>query len=139
MVVLVSLALAVVGTIPFVFFGASSSLIAVSVVLFVRGMGIGGVTIPMMTDAYTGMVKQEIAQASFGTRLMQNIGSAFGSAALATVVSLSIQGKVQTIPRMTSIKRNSSAAQFDDCQNSFLLLCISQEIILVHSPVDSYT
>ncbi len=101
-VVLVSLALAIAGTIPFVFFGEASSLIVVGVVLFIRGMGIGGVAIPMMTDAYTGMVKQEIAQASVGTRLMQNIGGAFGSAVLATVVSLSIQGKVPTIPLMTT-------------------------------------
>lgn len=101
-VVLVSLALAIVGTIPFIFFGEASSLIVVSAVLFVRGMGIGGVAIPMMTDAYTGMVKQEIAQASVGTRLMQNIGGAFGSAVLATVVSLSIQGKAPTIPLMTA-------------------------------------
>jgi EmrB/QacA subfamily drug resistance transporter len=105
-VVLVSLALAVVGTIPFVFFNEASSLIVVSVVLFVRGMGIGGVTIPMMTDAYTGMVKQEIAQASVGTRLMQNIGGAFGSAVLATVVSISIQGSAPTIPLMTTAYHN---------------------------------
>ena len=54
-VVLVSLTLAIIGTIPFVFFNEASSLIVMGVVLFVRGMGIGGVTIPMMTDAYTGM------------------------------------------------------------------------------------
>jgi len=101
-VVLVSSALAIIGTIPFVFFNKSSSLIVVGVVLFIRGMGIGGVTIPMMTDAYTGMAKQEIAQASVGTRLMQNIGGAFGSAVLATVVSLGIQGKTPTIPHMTT-------------------------------------
>ncbi|SHL75255.1 drug resistance transporter, EmrB/QacA subfamily [Anaerocolumna jejuensis DSM 15929] len=101
-VVLVSLVLTIAGTIPFVFFGEASSLIIVSIVLFVRGMGVGGITIPMMTDAYTGMVKQEIAQASVGTRLMQNIGGAFGSAVLATVVSLSIQGKAPTIPLMTT-------------------------------------
>lgn len=101
-VVLASLALAIVGTTPFVFFNESSSLIVVSIVLFIRGIGIGGVTIPMMTDAYTGMVKQEIAQASVGTRLVQNIGGAFGSAVLATVVSLSIQGKTPTIPLMTT-------------------------------------
>lgn len=101
-VVLVSLVLTIAGTIPFVFFGEASSLIIVSIVLFVRGMGVGGITIPMMTDAYTGMVKQEIAQASVGTRLMQNIGGAFGSAVLATVVSLSIQGKAPTIPIMTN-------------------------------------
>jgi len=101
-VVLVSLILAIVGTIPFVFFGEASLLIVISVVLFVRGIGIGGIAIPMMTDAYTGMVKQEIAQASVGTRVMKSIGGAFGSAVLATVVSLSIQGKVPTIPLMTT-------------------------------------
>lgn len=101
-VVLVSLALAIVGTIPFAFFNDASSLIIVSGVLFIRGMGIGGVTIPMMTDAYTGMVKHEIAQASVGTRLVQNIGGAFGSAVIATVVSMSIQGKTPTVPLMTN-------------------------------------
>lgn len=105
-VVLVSLTLAILGTIPFAFFGEASSLIAVSAVLFVRGIGIGGVTIPMMTDAYTGVAKEEIAQASVGSRLVQNIGGAFGSAVLATVVSLSIQGKSPTIPLMTTAYHN---------------------------------
>jgi EmrB/QacA subfamily drug resistance transporter len=101
-VVLVSLILAILGTIPFVFFNEASSLPVICVVLFIRGIGIGGITVPMMTDAYTGMVKQEIAQASVGTRLVQNIGGAFGSAVLATVVSLSIHGKEPTIPLMTT-------------------------------------
>ncbi|TCL59823.1 EmrB/QacA subfamily drug resistance transporter [Kineothrix alysoides] len=105
-VVLISLTLAIVGTIPFVFFNEASSLIVMSIVLFVRGIGIGGIAIPMMTDAYTGMVKQEIAQASVGTRLVQNIGGAFGSAVLATVVSLSIQDKVPTTPLMTTAYHN---------------------------------
>lgn len=101
-VVLISLTLTIAGTVPFVFFNEASSLIAVSAALFVRGIGIGGITLPMMSDAYTGMVKQEIAQASVGTRLMQNIGGAFGSAVLATVVSLTTQGKPATIPVMTT-------------------------------------
>ncbi len=100
-IVLVSLLLAVIGTIPFVFFDKASSLVLVSVVLFVRGLGVSGVSLPMMTDAYTGMEKQEIAQVSIGTRLMQSIGGAFGSATLATVVSLTIHGKTPTIPLMT--------------------------------------
>ncbi|MDR1971638.1 MAG: DHA2 family efflux MFS transporter permease subunit [Treponema sp.] len=105
-VVLTSLVLAIIGTIPFVFFNEASSLIAISVVLFVRGMGIGGITIPMMSDAYTGMAIQTIAQASVGTRLMQNIGAAFGTAVIATVVSLSIQGNMVTIPLMTTAYHN---------------------------------
>ncbi len=105
-VVLASLTFAIAGTIPFVFFNKSSSLIFVGVALFIRGIGIGGVTMPMMTDAYTGLVKQEIAQASVGTRLVQNIGGAFGSAVLATVVSLYVQGKTPTIPIMTTAYHN---------------------------------
>ena len=101
-VVLVSLTLAIAGTIPFVLFNERSSLIVVGVVLFIRGIGIGGVTMPMMTDAYTGMVRQKIPQASIGTRLVQNIGGAFGSAVLATVVSLGVQGKTPTIPLLTT-------------------------------------
>ncbi|GHU89229.1 MFS transporter [Spirochaetia bacterium] len=105
-VVLTSLVLAIVGTVPFVFFNEASSLIAISAVLFVRGMGIGGITIPMMSDAYTGMAIQTIAQASVGTRLIQNIGAAFGTAVIATVVSLSIRGNMETIPLVTAAYHN---------------------------------
>lgn len=101
-VVMVSLVLAIGGTLPFVFFGESSSIILISVALLIRGMGIGGVSIPMMTDAYTGMQETEVAAASVGTRIIQNIGGAFGSAVLATVVSLSIQGKLPTVGHMTT-------------------------------------
>lgn len=101
-VVMVSLVLAIGGTLPFVFFGANSSIILISIALLIRGMGIGGVSIPMMTDAYTGMQETEVAAASVGTRIIQNIGGAFGSAVLATVVSLSIQGKLPTVGHMTT-------------------------------------
>lgn len=119
-VVLTSLAFAVAGTIPFIFFNETSSLVVMSAVLFIRGIGIGGITIPMMSDAYTGMDKQEIAQASVGTRLMQNIGGAFGSAVLATVVSLSIGNNTPTIPVMT-------AAYHD----GFLLAVILNLVLLI--------
>lgn len=101
-VVLGSLALAVAGTVPFLLFHEASSLVLIGVALFIRGTGIGGVAIPLMTDGYTGLVKEEIAQASVGTRLMQNIGGAFGSAVVATAVSHSMQGQPPTIPLMTA-------------------------------------
>ncbi|WP_207668556.1 MDR family MFS transporter [Periweissella cryptocerci] len=106
-VVMVSLVLAIAGSIPFVYFDQASSLIWIALALFVRGMGIGGVSIPMMTDAYTGMEKAEIAQSSVGTRIIQNIGGAFGSAVLATVVSLSLaKGTIPTIGGMTTAYHN---------------------------------
>ncbi|MDR0847065.1 MAG: multidrug efflux MFS transporter [Lactobacillales bacterium] len=101
-VTLISLAIAVIGTIPFTFFGPDASLIVISLVLFIRGIGIGGVTIPMMTDSYTGMEKQAISQASVGTRIVQNIGGAFGSAVLATIVSISIANQKPSVEVMAS-------------------------------------
>ncbi|MFB9278080.1 MDR family MFS transporter [Cohnella cellulosilytica] len=86
-VVLCALAITLVGTIPFVWFSAGVPYWVIGVVLFVRGIGIGGITIPVMTDAYTGLSRQQIPQASVATRIIQNIGGAFGSAVLATVVA----------------------------------------------------
>jgi EmrB/QacA subfamily drug resistance transporter len=90
LVVIISLIFSIAGTIPFIFIDKNSSLILISVVLFIRGFGIGGVQIPLMTDGYTGMVGKEIAQSSVGSRIFQNIGGAFGSAIIATVVAVSI-------------------------------------------------
>lgn len=86
-VVIPSVLVIIIGTVPFVFFGAATSQWLIWAVLLVRGMGIGGFTIPVMSDSYTGLDKPQIPTASVATRIIQNIGSAFGSAVLATVVS----------------------------------------------------
>jgi len=104
-VVLVSLAFTIAGTLPFVFFDHNASLVWISVALFIRGIGIGGVSIPMMTDAYTGMEKADVPASSIGTRIIQNIGGAFGSAVLATVVSLSVTS-APTLRVMTTAYQN---------------------------------
>jgi len=77
----------IIGTIPFAFFGANTSEWLIWLVLLVRGMGIGGYTIPVMSDSYVGLERNQVPTASVATRTIQNIGSAFGSAVLATVVS----------------------------------------------------
>lgn len=93
-VVLPSIAITLLGTLPFVFFDMSSSQWLIWGVLLLRGMGVGGVTIPLMSDCYVGLDKAQIAQASVATRIIQNIGAAFGSAILATVVTNFMVGKV---------------------------------------------
>jgi MFS family permease len=100
-VVMGGIIFAIVGTLPFVFFDKNASMIFIIIALMVRGIGMGGVTLPMMSDAYTGMPKIDMSAASVGTRIMQNIGGAFGSAVLATVVSLSIADKMPTVAHMT--------------------------------------
>ncbi len=95
-VVLPSIAITIIGTLPFVFFDMGSSQWLIWIVLLLRGIGVGGVTVPVMSDSYVGLEKNQVAQASVSTRIIQNIGAAFGSAILATVVSNSIAGKAAT-------------------------------------------
>ncbi|NQX61742.1 MDR family MFS transporter [Paenibacillus qinlingensis] len=85
-VVIISIVISLVGTIPFIGFDQNTSYWMIAIVLLIRGIGVGGVAIPLMSDAYTGLAKTQIPQASIATRIVQNIGGAFGSAVLATIV-----------------------------------------------------
>ena len=85
-VVLVSIGIAVAGTLPFVYFSADTSLWWVLLALFIRGVGQGGLTIPVMADSYTGLPQSRIAEATTATRMLQNIGGAMGTAVLATII-----------------------------------------------------
>ncbi|MGA8942771.1 MAG: MDR family MFS transporter [Thermoactinomyces sp.] len=90
-VVLVAIAVTFAGTLPFIWFSQNDPYWLIGLVLLVRGIGIGGITIPVMTDSYTGLSGHQVSQASVATRIIQNIGGAFGSAALAAVVANQMQ------------------------------------------------
>lgn len=105
-VVLVSLVITFIGSLPFVFFVQQSPYWIIAVVLFVRGMGVGGITLPIMSDAYTGLSGEQIQHASIATRIIQNIGGAFGSAVLATTVAKSMFNIVPNIPHLSDAYHN---------------------------------
>lgn len=86
-VVLPSIILIIIGTVPFVFVDAGTSSLLIWVVLLVRGAGLGGFTISVMSDSYVGLPKSKMLTASVAARTIQNVGSAFGTAVLSTVVS----------------------------------------------------
>jgi len=94
-VVLPSILLTLIGTIPFAFFGADTLQWFIWLTLLVRGMGVGGFTIPIMSASYVGLDKRQVPSASVATRIIQNIGSAFGSALLATIVSSILAKQIQ--------------------------------------------
>lgn len=98
LVVMVSLVISLVGSIPLIFFNEKTSFILIAIVLFIRGIGVGGITMPLMTDAYTGLQKAQMPQASIASRIIQNVGSSFGSAVLATAVATVVSGLEPTIP-----------------------------------------
>ncbi|KRK39455.1 DHA2 family efflux MFS transporter permease subunit [Loigolactobacillus bifermentans] len=85
-VTLGGLAITLIGSLPFIYFNQHSAYWLLMLVLFVRGIGAGAILSPLMTDAFVGADKQFSAQVSIATRIMQNVGGAFGSAFLATIV-----------------------------------------------------
>lgn len=86
-VVLPSIVITIIGTLPFAYFDFATEQWIIWLALFIRGMGVGGFTISVMSDSYVGLQKPQVPAASVATRIIQNVGAAFGSAVLATVVS----------------------------------------------------
>ncbi|MCL2482925.1 MAG: MFS transporter, partial [Propionibacteriaceae bacterium] len=86
-VVLPAIAITLIGTVPFAFFSSGTPFWLVWSVLLIRGAGVGGFTVPLMADCFVGLAPPQVPIASVATRIIQNIGGAFGSAVLATVVS----------------------------------------------------
>lgn len=86
-VVLIGVAISVASTLPFVYFTARSAYWLIAVVVFVRGIGGAAVKSAIQADAYVGIDRADSSQASLGSKLFEQVGSAFGSAVLATVIA----------------------------------------------------
>lgn len=119
-ITIISLIITLIGTIPFVFFDQHTSFIWIAITLFIRGIGISGITMPLMSDAFIGIPKNYSSQVSIGSRVMQNIGGAFGSAFLATIVASTMIGKAP-----------SSANLANGYHAGFLWALISSIIIIL--------
>jgi len=74
-------------TAPFALGGTGTNLWLLGAVLFVRGFGLGIVFIPVLTVAYLDLRKDQMPQASAITRIVQQLGGAFGTALVAIVLT----------------------------------------------------
>ncbi len=79
--------LAAAGTVPFALAGAHTSEWLLGTALLVRGAGLGAATIALMAGAFQGLSKAELPHASSTTRIMQQIGGAFGAAVLVVILT----------------------------------------------------
>ncbi|MEO3945966.1 MDR family MFS transporter [Gorillibacterium sp. CAU 1737] len=94
-VVIVSLLVSLIGTIPLIFITDKTSIIWISILLFIRGTSFGGIMLPMTSDAYTGLQSEQLPEAGVGITIIENLGSSLGTAFIATVVS-TVQGTQAT-------------------------------------------
>lgn len=80
LVCLAAFVIAVIGTVPFAVADESTNTWLLGAALFIRGIGMGAVMVPIIASAYVGLEPSSIAHASMQTRIMQQVGGAFGTA-----------------------------------------------------------
>ncbi|MEU8837473.1 MFS transporter [Streptomyces sp900116325] len=84
-VILAGVALTIMGSIPFVAADNTSAWLLAGA-LVIRGIGLSSANMAVMTGAFQGLTPAQIPHASSATRIMQQIGGAFGIAALAAIL-----------------------------------------------------
>ena len=84
--VFAGMALAALGTVAFAVAGPATGSWLLGLSLVVRGAGLGAANIAILAGAYQGIAPREIPHASLATRIVQQVGGAFGTAVLAMVL-----------------------------------------------------
>jgi len=80
------------GTIPFAFIGAHTSIAWLSVAMLIRGMGIGLAFMPAMTAAFASLQRSELSDATPQMNVLQRVGGSIGTAVLAVVLQRALNG-----------------------------------------------
>ncbi|HXP28814.1 MAG TPA: MDR family MFS transporter [Solirubrobacteraceae bacterium] len=75
-----------VASVPLAFVGTSTSILFISVVLLVRGVGIGFSFMPAMTAAFAALRPSQLSDATPQLNVVQRVGGAIGTAVLAVVL-----------------------------------------------------
>lgn len=86
-VVIVSIIIAMFGTVPLMVVSNHTHILWLSLILFIRGCSVGGINLGLTSDAYQGIDDKQIAEAGVGINMIENIGSSLGTAIIATVVA----------------------------------------------------
>jgi EmrB/QacA subfamily drug resistance transporter len=85
-VAIVGVSLLCLGTLPLAFIGTGTSVLAISLVLVLRGVGIGFSFMPAMTAAFASLRPEQLSDATPQLNVVQRIGGAIGVAVLAVVL-----------------------------------------------------
>jgi EmrB/QacA subfamily drug resistance transporter len=100
-VALVGVLTLAVSTIPLGFIGAGTSIASISIVLLVRGLGIGLAFMPAMTAAFAALRPEQLSDATPQLNVLQRIGGAIGTAVLAVVLQRAT-GHPPTVTKLAS-------------------------------------
>jgi len=99
-VVFAGILLTAAGTIPFAFAGTTYWVLAIALIF--RGAGLSAVTLSVMVGAFRDLEPRQIPDGSSTTRIMQQLGGAFGAATLAVILQRALSGHSAEIAYATS-------------------------------------
>ncbi|MGD0453109.1 MAG: MDR family MFS transporter [Solirubrobacteraceae bacterium] len=91
-VAIVGVSILSITTIPLAFVAASTSILSISLVLLVRGVGIGFAFVPAMSAAFASLRPDQLSDATPQLNVLQRIGGAIGTAVLAVVLQRASAG-----------------------------------------------
>jgi EmrB/QacA subfamily drug resistance transporter len=81
-----------VTTVPFALIGAHTSIVWLSVVMVLRGAGIGFSFMPAMSAAFAALDRSELSDATPQLNVLQRVGGSIGTAVLAVVLQRALVG-----------------------------------------------
>ena len=85
-VALAGVSILCLGTLPLAFVGTGTSILDISLVLLLRGVGIGFSFMPAMTAAFASLKPAQLSDATPQLNVVQRVGGAIGTAVLAVVL-----------------------------------------------------
>lgn len=94
---LVSILISILSTLPFIFITDHTSLWWLYLMLFIRGCSVGGIMLGFTSSAYIGLEDKDLPPAGVAINMIENLGSGFGTAVIATIVAFFMTSKVPSI------------------------------------------
>jgi EmrB/QacA subfamily drug resistance transporter len=91
-VAIVGVSILCLTSLPFAFIGADTSILGISLLLLLRGVGIGLSFIPTTTVAFASLRTDQLSDATPQMNVLQRVGGAIGTAVLAVVLQRASAG-----------------------------------------------
>lgn len=86
-VLVISIILSLFGSLPLVFISNNTPMVWIVLTLFVRGLCVGGIMLPLTSNAYKGLKEEQLPEAGVGINIIEQLGTTFGTAIIATIVA----------------------------------------------------
>jgi EmrB/QacA subfamily drug resistance transporter len=109
-VVPIGMAVMLIGTIAYTHVGPSTSYTWLALSLFLRGLGMGWVMMPLMAAAYANLTRTLVPRATTTINIVMRVGGSFGTALVAVVLQRQIAGRLPHLSGILGSAPTSSSA-----------------------------